>query len=188
MQFVQAPGGVELVGHPEVNGVDCGDRQLRADIVISAAGDIPNIEWLTDSGLPLDAALVVDSRCRVIPRIAAAGDVTVTRMDSAPCRRSPHWTSAVLQGQAAARALLHGGTAPAPVPGPYYWTEQFGLDIKISGEIPGDAAPTVLAGDPRQRSALLQWQHQDQPVAAASINHRIPIVKLKKLGARASVT
>lgn len=115
----------------------------------------------------------------------AAGDVTVTRADGEAARRSPHWTNAVLQAQTAARTLLHGETARASPPDPYYWTEQFGLDIKISGDIPANAPPTVLAGDPGQRSTLLQWHHQDRPVAAASINHRIPIVKLKKLGARA---
>lgn len=186
VRFVQAPDGVELVGHPEITGVACGDRQLDADVVVSAVGDLPNTEWLADSGLPLDTGLVVDPRCSVTPHIVAAGDVTVTRPDGGAARRSPHWTSAVLQGQAAARTLLHGEAAFTPPPDPYYWTEQFGLDIKISGEIPAGTAPTVVAGDPEQRSALLQWHHQDRPVAAASVNHRIPIVKLKKLGARAT--
>ncbi|MDR7303017.1 NAD(P)/FAD-dependent oxidoreductase [Haloactinomyces albus] len=188
VRFVQAPNGVGLVGHPEITGVDCGDRQLNADVVVSAVGDLPNTEWLADSGLPLDGGLVVDPRCRVTPHIVAAGDVTVTRRNGAGARRSPHWTSAVLQGQAAARTLLHGETAPVPPPDPYYWTEQFGLDIKISGEIPAGTVPTVLAGDPRQRSTLLQWHHQGRPVAAVSVNHRIPIVKLKKLGAHAPAT
>lgn len=186
VRFVQAPDGVELVGHPEIAGVNCGDRQLDADVVVSAVGDLANTEWLADSGLPLDGGLVVDPRCGVTPHIVAAGDVTVTRLDGEVARRSPHWTNAVLQGQAAARTLLHGETALVPPPDPYYWTEQFGLDIKISGEIPAGTAPTVLAGDPRQRSTLLQWSHRGRPVAAASVNHRIPIVKLKKLGARAS--
>lgn len=188
VRFVQAPDGVELLDHPEVAGVDCGDQQLEADVVVSAVGDLPNTEWLADSGLPLDAGLVVDPRCRVTPRIVAAGDVTTTRRNGGGARRSPHWTSAVLQGQTAARALLHGETTPVPKPDPYYWTEQFGLNIKISGEVPAGAAPTVLAGDPGQRSTLLQWHHQDRPVAAASVNHRMPIVKLKKLGAHASAT
>ncbi len=188
VRFVQSLNGVEPLGHPEITGVDCGDRHLHADIVVSAVGDLPNTEWLADSGLPLDTGLVVDSRCRVTPHIVAAGDVTATRMDDGKARRCPHWTSAVLQGQAAARTLLHGKTTFVPPPDPYYWTEQFGLDIKISGDIPADTAPTVLAGEPRQHSALLQWNRQDRPVAAASVNHRIPIVKLKRLGAHASAS
>lgn len=186
VRFVRAPDGVELLGGSEITGVDCGDRRLDADIVISAVGDVPNTEWLAGSGLPLDGALVVDQRCRAAPDIVAAGDVTATRVNGERPQRHPHWTSAVLQGRAAASALLHGDAAPLPRSDPYYWTEQFGLDIKISGEIPADGQPSVLAGDPGKRSVLLQWHDADRPAAAASINHRIPIVKLKKLGARAA--
>ena len=186
VRFVVAPDGVELFGHPEVAGVDRGSRRLTADVVVSAVGDLANTDWLADSGLPIEGGLVVDSRCRVTPRIVAAGDVTVTRIHGQAHYRSPHWTNAIQQGQAAAAALLHGDAAPALRPDPYYWTEQFGLDIKISGQIPEHAPPAVLAGDPRQRSTLLQWCHGDRPVAAVSVNHRIPIAKLKKLSAQAA--
>ena len=122
-------------------------------------------------------------------RPAALGEaddaITVTRLDGKVHYRSPHWTNAVLQGQTAAATLLRGNAAPPPRPDPYYWTEQFGLDIKISGDIPTEDPPTVLAGDPRQRSALLQWYRDDRPVAAVSVNHRMPIARLKKLGAHA---
>ena len=164
--------------------MDRGSRRLTADVVVSAIGDLANTDWLADSGLPIGGGLVVDSRCRVTPRIVAAGDVTVTRIHGQAHYRSPHWTNAIQQGQAAAAALLHGDAAPALRPDPYYWTEQFGLDIKISGQIPEHAPPAVLAGDPRQRSTLLQWSHGDRPVAAVSVNHRIPIAKLKKLSAQ----
>lgn len=140
-----------------------------------------NTGWLADSGLPLEG--VVDRRCRVTPHVVAAGDVTVTRLPRENQRRSPHWTSAVVQAQIAAATLPHGEEAVLPKPDPYYWTEQFGLDIKISGEIPDGPAPETLAGDPTQRSALLQWSQHGRPVAAAALNHRTPIVKLKKLGA-----
>lgn len=188
VQFVQAPDGVELLGWPEISGVDCGHQQLTADLVVSAVGDLPNTEWLADSGLPLSGGLVVDSRCRLTPHIVAAGDVAATRLRNKLCRRSPHWTSAVLQGQTAAATLLHGDNTPEPRPDPYFWTEQFGLDIKISGELPPEEPPTVLSGNPAQRTALLQWQRAGRPVAAVAINHRMPIIKLKKLGAHAPMT
>ncbi|MGP3916597.1 NAD(P)/FAD-dependent oxidoreductase [Nonomuraea sp. 10N515B] len=183
VRFVLAPGGIDLLGQSEVSGVDCGDRRLSADVIVSAVGDTANIEWLADSGLPLAGGLVVDARCQVTPYIVAAGDVTVTRTPDGALRRSPHWTSAVRQAQTAAVTLLQGEAATPPRHDPYYWTEQFGLDIKISGDIPGNEAPTILAGDPARRSFLLQWCRDGRPVASASVNHRIPIVKLKKLGA-----
>ena len=183
VRFVVAPDGVELLGRPDVTGVDCGDRQLTADLIVSAVGDVPNTGWLADSGLPLAGGLVVDQHCRVTPHIVAAGDVTVTRLHGEVYRRSPHWTSAVVQAQTAAATLLQGDDAVLPRHDPYYWTEQFGLDLKISGEIPNGTAPTVLAGDPAQHSALLQWSDGERPIAAVALNHRMPIVKLKKLGA-----
>ncbi|EHK88055.1 ferredoxin reductase [Saccharomonospora azurea SZMC 14600] len=188
VRFVRAPDGVRLVGRPDIVGVDCGELLIEADVVVSAVGDLPNTEWLARSGVRLAGGLVVDEHCRVAPGIVAAGDVT-TRADGTTTRRSPHWTSAVLQGQTAARTLLRRGASVASPASsvPYYWTEQFGLDLKISGEIPATAAPTVLSGDPAQRSALLQWNQDGRPVAAASLNHRVPIAKLKRL-AQAAVT
>ncbi|MDQ0382873.1 NAD(P)/FAD-dependent oxidoreductase [Amycolatopsis thermophila] len=186
VRFVRATRAVELAGGQEVTGVRIGDRVLTADVVVSAVGDVPGTGWLADSGLPLRGGLVVDDRCRVAPDIVAAGDVTVSGRPGGEFRRSPHWTSAVIQGQVAAATLLHGEVATLPRPDAYYWTEQFGLDIKISGEIPDGPAPTVLAGDPRERSALLQWRRNGRGVAAVSVNHRMPIVKLKRLGAWAS--
>lgn len=184
VRFVLAPGGVEIFGHPEIAGVDCGSRRLSADLVVSAVGDLPNTEWLAGSGLPVDGGLVVDARCRVTPRIFGAGDVTVTRLHGRAPYRSPHWTNAVQQAQAAAAALLRGDAAPVVRTDPYYWTEQFGLDIKISGQIPAAVPPAVLAGDPRQRSALVQWCEDGRPVAAVSVNYRTAISKLKKLSAQ----
>jgi 3-phenylpropionate/trans-cinnamate dioxygenase ferredoxin reductase component len=185
VDFILAPDGVKLVGYPDVQGVDFGRGIVSADVVISAVGDTPNVDWLASSGLATQGGLVVDTRCQVTPQITAAGDVTVTAIGRELYQRSPHWTSAVRQGRMAAAVVLHGDNAVTLRPDPYYWTEQFGLDIKISGEIPRENPPVVLEGDVGQRSALLQWQADGRPVAAVSVNHRLPIVKLKKLGANA---
>ena len=186
VRLVHAPGGIELVGRPEVQGVRWAAGQVTADVVVSAVGDIPNTGWLADSGLIVRGGLVVDRGCRAGPRVYAAGDVTVTDLGRGVLRRSPHWTSAVRQARTAAAGLLHGVGAIAPRPDPYFWTEQFGLDVKISGEIPPGRAPEVLAGDRAQRSVLLQWRDRGRPVAAATVNHRLPVVRLKALGAHAS--
>lgn len=189
VKFLQARTGVELLGEPDVCGIRYDDQLVRADIVVSAAGDVPNVEWLKDSGLPLNGGVIVDALCRVSSRIVAAGDVAVTRYAGDVYRRSPHWTSAVVQAQTAAAALFQGENAVPQKVVPYYWTEQFGLELKISGAVPECGAPSVLAGDVSQQSALLQWLDLDgDAVAAAAVNHRIPIVKLKRLGAPTPVT
>ncbi|NGO09923.1 FAD-dependent oxidoreductase [Streptomyces sp. HC44] len=172
-----APDGVDVLDEHRVR---CGDSVLTADVIVCAAGDVPNTDWLEDSGLALDAGggLVVDACCRVAPGIVAAGDVA-----SRQGRRTPHWTNAVEQGRTAAASLLHGESVRPYRPDPYFWTEQSGLDIKISGELPLTGTPEVLAGSVDDRCALLRWRHDGGTATAVAVNHRLPVIKLKRLGA-----
>ncbi|MEV6001479.1 NAD(P)/FAD-dependent oxidoreductase [Streptomyces griseomycini] len=177
-----APEGVTVVGEHRVR---CGESVLEADVIVCAVGDVPNTEWLRDSGLPLDAGggLIADGCCRVAPGVVAAGDVL-----SRQGRRTPHWTNAVEQGRAAAAGLLQGASARPYRPDPYFWTEQSGLDIKISGELPLTGTPDILAGSVNDRSALLRWRHDGGTATAVAVNHRLPVIKLKRLGAGAPTT
>lgn len=181
LQVLVAPDGVALVGSP-VSGVRTREHgELSVDLVVSAVGDVPNVEWLRSSGLPLQGGVVVDGRCAVAPGIVAVGDVTVQELAPGVFRRTPHWTSAVTQGRAAARTLLDPDATPYGHD-PYFWTEQFGCDLKLVGDLPFAGEPHVVEGAPAERSALLQWHSGDTVVGAASLNYRLPIVKLKALG------
>ena len=180
IRLVHAPDGVELVGDP-VRAVAYGDGNLlEADVIVSAVGDLPNVEWLMSSGLPLAGGLVVDDYCRVTPTVTAAGDVTVQETTPGTFRRTPHWTNAVVQGQAAARSLLDPSAARCHTEH-YFWTEQFGINLKIAGPLPVEGLPEVVAGSLADRSALLQWRRDGAPVAAAALNHRVSVIKLKAL-------
>ncbi|WP_353649476.1 FAD-dependent oxidoreductase [Nakamurella sp. A5-74] len=184
LRVLIAPDGVALAGNP-VSGVSTREHgELSADLVVSAVGDLPNVEWLRTSGLPVQGGVVIDSRCAVAPDIVAAGDVTVQELVPGVFRRSPHWTSAVNQGRVAARTLLHAESASPTAS--YFWTEQFGCDVKLVGELPFDGEPRVVDGDVTKRSALLHWPRDDDFGAAASLNYRLPIVKLKALAAGAA--
>lgn len=182
LRVLVAPDGVELVGDP-ISGVLSREHgELSADLVVSAVGDTPNIDWLRSSGLPLAGGVVADRRGIVAPGIVAAGDVAALAHSSGVVRRTPHWTSAVSQGRTAARSLLDPTTAPGR-PDPYFWTEQFGCDLKLVGELPFHGEPDVVDGNIADLSALLRWDRHGQPSAAASLNFRTPIVKLKALAA-----
>lgn len=180
VRFWLAPDGVTLLGDP-VCGVVAGPGQrICADVVVSAVGDLPNVEWLGTSGLRLAGGLLVDAHCRATPHVVAAGDVTVLETVPGTFVRSPHWNNAVGQARTAALNLLDPQAAPYRHD-PYFWTEQFGLDLKIAGDLPLAGEPRVLAGNARARSALLQWHRNGEAVAAATLNHRLSIVKLKSL-------
>jgi 3-phenylpropionate/trans-cinnamate dioxygenase ferredoxin reductase subunit len=181
--IVHAPAGVTLNGAAEA--VTHAGGTLAADVIVSAVGDLPNVEWLYGSGLELAGGVVVDENCRAATNIVAAGDVAVRRIGGALLPRSPHWTNATEQARAAANTLLDPRGAAGYQPDPYFWTEQFGLDVKISGELPLPGQPVLVQGSLSERSALLQWHDGVGPVAAAAVNHRMPIVALKKLGHRA---
>jgi 3-phenylpropionate/trans-cinnamate dioxygenase ferredoxin reductase component len=186
VRLVCAPGGVTFLGRPTVHAVSAEGRVYEADVIVSAVGDVPNTEWLATSGLELNAGLVVDARASVTEHVVAAGDVTCTRVPGLGYRRSPHWFSAIHQARVAASTLLLGlDDGPRPDYDPYFWTEQFGLAIKICGVIPTGVDPVVLAGDPESRSMLLQWNVADVPVAAATVNRTMPISRLRTLAGTA---
>ncbi|MFY9634449.1 MAG: NAD(P)/FAD-dependent oxidoreductase, partial [Cellulosimicrobium cellulans] len=102
---------------------------VAADLVVTAIGDEPNVEWLAGSGLLDNGSLSVDSRGRLRPDIVAAGDVAFFPT-SRGVQRIPLWTSAIDQAKAAAVGLLQGDAAPGFTFQPYFWTEGFGLSLK----------------------------------------------------------
>ncbi|GLB67961.1 NAD(P)/FAD-dependent oxidoreductase [Arthrobacter mangrovi] len=174
----QALGLHEDGGRPRVSLAD--GSALEPDLVVSAVGDAPNTEWLATSGLLANGRLEVDTRGRVRPDIVAAGDVAAFPT-ARGIGRIPLWTSAIEQSKVAALALLKGDETPELDFQPYFWTEQFGLNLKASGFLPLTGRPELLEGDPHAGSALMRWPHADGTGTAVGLNYRIPIPKLRRL-------
>jgi 3-phenylpropionate/trans-cinnamate dioxygenase ferredoxin reductase subunit len=156
--------------------------ELEADLVVSAIGDEPNVEWLNSSGLLVNGSLQVDSRGRLRPDIVAAGDVAFfpTRLG---LRRVPLWTSAIDQAKIAAVGLLQGDACPEGDIQPYFWTEAFGLNLKAVGFMPVEGTPDYCDPGVTGDSMLLRWDDASGALSgtAAAINYRMPIPKLRKL-------
>ena len=154
--------------------------ELEAELIVTAIGDEPNIDWLAGSKLLADGSLRVDTRGRLRPEIVAAGDVA-----SFPTRRGvqrvPLWTSAIDQAKVAAVGLLQGDAAPELNFQPYFWTEGFGLSLKSVGFTPLVGAPDYCEPGEDRESMLLRWENKDGFGTAAAINYRIPIPKLRRL-------
>ncbi|MGW0842850.1 NAD(P)/FAD-dependent oxidoreductase [Streptomyces sp. NPDC002787] len=178
VRIVVAPDGVTPLPH----GARLADgTRLEADLVVTAVGCRPNTDWLEDSGVSLLGGVVVDERCRTtVPDVVAVGDVAAFPTGDGRFRRTPHWDAAIGQARAGAAALLLGDEARPYTSRPYFWTEAFGLAIKLAGDLPAAGEPTVLKGSPAERRALLRWDHPTRPVAAA-LNHRIPVARLRAL-------
>lgn len=160
-----------------------GGNQLFADLVVSAIGDQPNDDWLRNSGLLIDGRLLADGRCRVRDEIVAAGDVAWLDSSSGPTR-APIWYSAIEQAKTAAAALLDGDVAEPLDYQSYFWTDQWGMNLKISGSVPLDgSAPIVIDGAVSDRSCVVHWPDSR---AAAALNRRMPIPRLHRLARSAS--
>jgi 3-phenylpropionate/trans-cinnamate dioxygenase ferredoxin reductase component len=156
---------------------------VEGDLLVSGVGDIPNTGWLAGSGLDAamrpDGAIAVDARARVRPEIVAAGDVAAVPTLGGHAR-SPIWHSAIDQARIAAVSLLRGDESPTLGGAPYFWTEQFGLTIRVVGRTPVDGEPELVDGDP-EGAALLRWPHADGTATAAAVDYRIPIPRLRRL-------
>jgi len=175
--LVHHPGGVKLHGTPGSPAAELADgRRFEGDLVLSVVGCVPNIEWLRGSGLPVDGGVHVDERCRVSANVVAAGDVVAFPSAAGP-RRTPWWNSALEQARTAASSLLGGERTPPLVPAPYFWTEQFGITVRVCGGLPARGAPTVVHASDEGNQMLLTWPQG----TAAAVNKRMPITKLRAL-------
>ncbi|GAA2448829.1 FAD/NAD(P)-binding oxidoreductase [Actinomadura vinacea] len=168
---------------------------VDADLVVAAAGSVPNTEWLAGSGLVLDDGVLCDrtGRAEGAEDVFAVGDVA--RMPH-PYRegtvRFEHWTSAGDGAALVARNLLAPpGERAAPSEVPYFWTDQYDTKIQCLGlPDPGDE-PALAAGSP-ESGRLLAFYSRDgrvtggvafgMPAALArcrkAIAERVPLADL----------
>jgi NADPH-dependent 2,4-dienoyl-CoA reductase/sulfur reductase-like enzyme len=150
---------------------------VEADVVVVGIGVAPATGWLEGSGLELNDGVVCDSHCRAAPGIVAAGDVA--RWYHERIRehlRVEHWSNAAEQGDAAARALLHGDVAMPYAPVPYFWSDQHGTKIQYVGHArPGDAVQ-VVEGSVAERRFVAAYGRDGHTVAALLWNRaaRVP--------------
>lgn len=113
---------------------------INCDAVLVGAGVRPATEWLLESHIELDerGAIRCDGAFRTSARhVYSAGDVASVIDDSGTRVVAPgHWTAAVEAGRFAALNLL-GKAVPRTKNIPYFWSDQFGLKIRVVGNILG---------------------------------------------------
>jgi 3-phenylpropionate/trans-cinnamate dioxygenase ferredoxin reductase component len=139
--------GVDLLLGQEVAGFGSdGQRRLsyveaksglcvEAEIAVVGVGVIPNVDFLADSGLPLDNGIVVNQRFETgAPGVYAAGDVA-NFFDPlyGRQRRIEHWSNANYQGTEVGKVLAGSGDGYDTVSS--FFTEVFGTTIKVFGDV-----------------------------------------------------
>lgn len=144
-------------------------RTLACDVVLAGIGLVANDELAREAGLQCEGGIVVDPQCRSCdPDILAAGDVAVWHCERAGRRmRLESWQNAQEQGIAAARSAL--GIEVSHQPLPWFWSDQYGINLQIFGM----AAPehrAVVRGDMQSDSFVVFFLDAGKVAAALGPN------------------
>lgn len=144
-------------------------RTLACDVVLAGIGLIANDELAREAGLRCEGGIVVDSQCRSSdPDILAAGDVAVWHCERAGRRmRLESWQNAQEQGIAAARSAL--GIAVDHQPLPWFWSDQYGINLQIFG-MPAPGHRAVVRGDMESDSFVVFFLDGGKVAAALGPN------------------
>lgn len=166
-------GVAGLLGEDRVAGVRLADgRVLPADVVVVGVGVRPATDWLAGSGVRVDDGVVCDAGCSTsVPGVVAVGDIArCPHPFTGRHARIEHWSSATEQARTAARTLLTGVSAPAPLTAPYLWSDQYRVRIQLAGHVAPGAEPEVVEGDVDSRTFTAVYRREGAPVAVLSLN------------------
>jgi nitrite reductase/ring-hydroxylating ferredoxin subunit len=143
-----------------------GERFGYDALLIVGAGVAPRTALAAAAGMEVDNGILVDSRLQTsIPGHYAAGDAARYRHGEALVRVE-HWVHAQRQGQAAASNMLGAAETFADVP--FFWTHQFDLELRFTGNAQGWDA-VEIDGDLAARDFTARYRRDGQLVAAASV-------------------
>ena len=163
--------GVEaIVGSTAVEAVRLSDGTvLDATAVVVGVGVTPRVELAEAAGLAVDNGVVVDEHLQTsVPGIFAAGDVANAFHPRYGTRiRLEHWSAALNQGPAAARAML--GQQVSYDRTPYFFSDQYDLGMEYRGWAP-DFDQVVFRGDPASGAFLCFWLRHGNVAAAMNAN------------------
>ncbi|MEY2891932.1 MAG: hypothetical protein RJA98_1840 [Pseudomonadota bacterium] len=170
IQFHCGTGIAAVRGDASVNAVELANGALvDVDAMVVGAGQIPNVEWLLDSGLALHRGLVCDVHGRTEdPSVFGVGDVVCTQVGETfhPTRQ---WTAVTEQARRAADAL-RGKTEPGPViEDNYFWSDQHGLRLQFAGQMPAEARLVWINGGPLEDRFAVLCCSRDEVAAVLSL-------------------
>lgn len=159
-----------IAGDGRVKEVVCADGEtLAADVVAVGIGILPNAEIAANAGLVVADGITVDEFGRTSdPNIFAAGDVAYhynpilgrhLRLES--------WANAQNGGVAVARNMVADPEPYAEIP--WFWTDQFDLNIQIVGA-PENWDRLVTRGDPQSGRCVVFYMEESRVVGATTFN------------------
>jgi NADPH-dependent 2,4-dienoyl-CoA reductase/sulfur reductase-like enzyme len=123
----------------------------RFDVLLVAVGILPNVELAAEAGIAVDDGIVVDAAGRTsVADVFAAGEVT-NHPVARGTRRARYESWQVAQSQAAAVGSTAAGVVKEYAEIPWFWSDQYYLNIQMLGHVPSDAN-WVIRGDRAARA------------------------------------
>ena len=153
---------------------------ISADLVLVTAGERPDTEWLSGSGLDLRDGVRCDENLRAYGAEGVVAAGVVARWPNLRFAtnsvRCGQWIAAMEQGRAAAGSLLAGDRPVPPVTLlPRFWSQQADLRIQACGVIGPHADVALTRLRPARRDAarsglLATFYHEGGMTGLVAVN------------------
>lgn len=164
-----------------VTGVQCGDRQWPADLVIVGAGAVPNSELAEAAGIACANGIIVDEQMRTsVPNIFAIGDCAAHENDYAGKTRIRLESIQNANDQARVVAQVLSGADSRYHSVPWFWSDQGDIRLQMVGLSIG-RTDCVTRGDPAQGRFSVFHYRGDTLIAVDSINQPMDHINSRKL-------
>jgi 3-phenylpropionate/trans-cinnamate dioxygenase ferredoxin reductase subunit len=170
VEFRLGTGVERLEGNGAVERVITGDgEQIECDFVVVGVGVTPRTELAADAGLDLDNGVLVNERLQTSDAtVFAAGDVAnATHPFYGRRIRVEHWSNALNQGPAAARAMLDQDVAYDRLP--YFFSDQYDVGMEYSGYAT-DWDEVIFRGDRQSGEFVSFWLKDGRVLAGMNVN------------------
>jgi 3-phenylpropionate/trans-cinnamate dioxygenase ferredoxin reductase component len=170
VQLLMGTGVAAFEGDRAVERVRTSDgRQLECDFVVVGVGVQPRVGLAARAGIAVNDGIIVDEHLQTSgPGVFAAGDVARAHHPFyGQGIRVEHWSNALNQGPAAARAMLGHMDAYDRVP--YFFSDQYDVSMEYSG-FAHSWDRVAFRGDPTSRQFIAFWLTGDHVVAAMNVN------------------
>jgi 3-phenylpropionate/trans-cinnamate dioxygenase ferredoxin reductase subunit len=153
---------------------------IDCDLVIVGIGLTPNTDLAAAAGVSVDDGILVGERMLTSDEdVVAVGDCT--RFESKLYGRSLRLESvpnALEQARQAAATLC--GKPPRPEVVPWFWSDQYDLQLKMVGLSQGYER-VIMRGSPRENSFSAFYVQGDRVLAVDTVNRPLEFMLSKKL-------
>ena len=154
-------------------------KTLDVDFLVLGVGVKPSTKLAEDAGLKVDNGVLVNEYLESSePGIFAAGDISNWRdAYSGERLRIEHWVVAERQGQVAAKNML--GMRERYDLAPFFWTAQFGVEIRYAGHAKKWSA-VKIDGSLRSKKCAVTYQQSGRTLAVATINRDLKSLEVER--------